>query len=80
MEPTTPKVEQAHARILREALARVCNLGSPQIAATAMRGLTEYAKAVKPYCQHPQRAQVRDVKRCLDCGHEVPTKHLQAIE
>lgn len=66
-----PMVRQADARGLREALAYCANNGVASVRGRAMRALTDYAKRVNSYCQHPDMAQMPQGKICLDCGHRV---------
>lgn len=66
----TPVVRHKDARLLREGISKVYNLVRDpvvQIYTTAV--LRNYAKAVLPYCRHPEAAWVERerVYKCLDC-------------
>lgn len=76
-EPTEPKrkpeptVKQGHARILREALAVVHRSAPPQVQQYVTAQLTLYAKAIQPYCTHPETwtDPVSGTLICVDCGY-----------
>lgn len=67
-------VQQKHARILREGLARLAKLGHPAINEVVNTALLGYAKAVAPYCKCTDRAWVQKEGKqaCLDCGRRYP--------
>lgn len=72
-------VQQKHARILREALAKLANprQSPPAICQYINQQLARYAESVKPYCECNERVFIaaENKEACLDCGqrHE-PTK------
>lgn len=63
-------VSQSHARILRECLAWCYRYAPPSIQQKIHQALSEYAKAIKKYCECPERCRTQkgDVWICLDCG------------
>jgi hypothetical protein len=63
-------VDQNHARILREALARISRVGPPAVQRVALQALAEYAAYVAPTCSCSERVFVAKEGReaCLDCG------------
>lgn len=67
------KVEQKHARILRECLARTHKSVPPNLQFAIVQALSEYAKGVEDYCEHPEVARVAalGILRCLDCCQDI---------
>jgi len=61
------KVEQKHARILRECLARVHKVSPPHIQLAITKSMSEYAKAICEYCEHVEEVVVDGKFACLDC-------------
>jgi len=66
------KVEQKHAKILREALCHIANRTHGQVRAYCDQKLTEFAKAVSNYCSHPEKSRLYNSYACLDCGKRFP--------
>lgn len=66
-----PVILQCDAKILREYLAGLIKYLPPQIAVVAIKILKQYADAVKPYCQCPEKVYIEKENRhaCLDCGY-----------
>lgn len=64
------KVDQAHARILREAIAKLTKLGNPFVTRICVTALSNYAKGVAPYCECVESVFITTENKtaCLDCG------------
>jgi len=82
----TPKekayvVLQKHAAILREGLAFACKKAHPLVRPKLIGYLTQYANAVKEYCECPQQSWVPkegpNTYACLDCGKRVQKEKAQ---
>lgn len=66
------KVEQSHARILRECVAKIHRYLPPNLQPITMGALTNYAIAIKEICDHPEEGYAPEKKKfvCLDCLRE----------
>lgn len=69
-EISTATVLQIHARVLREALAKLTKLGQPMVTKIAIEALRNYAIMVGPTCSHTDTSFIAAENKaaCLDCG------------
>lgn len=63
-------VKQEHARILREAVAKLTKLGNPFVTSICVGALQQYARAIKPTCECVDTVFIATENKaaCLDCG------------
>ena len=62
-------IQQKHARILREALAKLHPHLPPHYQEITLKALDDYAEQLRPYCEHPEESYVPAQQKvvCLDC-------------